>query len=101
VGVDYPLNLGPQAVNQQMHANLAGYGPVARNFAALQVHNYQVVRIQHALAPAGGGGQNPIAFEPYSQIAISRGDVLPLVQHPAQPNDLFPTLSFSFHPRMC
>ena len=85
------------AIDQQVHADLAGYLSLAFQLATIHVHHYQIGRRHHAFRHAGGGHQNAVFVQADGKIPIGCGNKTEAVQHRAKPHDVAPGLVITTH----
>src|SRR5690349_18821295 len=87
----------PEAIDQQVHRDLAGDIAVAGPALPLEVNNHQVVGLHHPFAEAGGSSQNRSVIQANREIPVGCGYVLPLVHHARETRDLFTMLILGLH----
>ena len=67
------LHVGPRVVNGQVHQDLAGALALAGDLLALHVHRADVVRLEEALADAGGGAEHAVLADATGVVALVAG----------------------------
>ena len=105
MGVDHGVDVGPHAVDGQVHGDFAADVAEAGQAAAVHVHHHQVFGGHHALADAGGGDEDGAIVEARGDVAVGGGDEAALVQHFADAEDFQPGFvlaHYGFNPvRIC
>ena len=69
--MDDPVDVRPHAIDQQVHANLAGDLAPAFQLASFHVHDDKVGGLHHALRHTGGGDKNALIVEPDGDVSVS------------------------------
>ena len=77
--VYYGIDVGPGAVNKEMHAQFARGIAVAATFVAIEIHDHHVLGMHHPFAHGGGRGQDAAVVEPDGKIAVGRRHVAGIV----------------------
>src|SRR5258706_7309904 len=91
------LNVGPHAVNQNMHSDLAGHVPPSCDPRALAVHDHHVPGFHCPLAHASRSNQDPFVVQTDRQIPVHGRHEPALMQHAPVANNLFPVFAFCGH----
>jgi hypothetical protein len=97
MGVDNGLDIGPHAIDQQVHADFAGDVAASGNALTLGVNDDHIGGAHGAFAQAGWGDQNAVIGQADGEIAIHGGNKSPIVQHPPVTDDFFPVCTFRRH----
>ena len=80
VSVNYPLDIGAQAVDQEVHSDLTGNIALTGKAIAFVVDDYEVGRLHPSLAHVGGSDQQAVVIEANGEVAIRRGNEAVAVQ---------------------
>jgi len=97
MGVDYRAHIRAQAIDQQVHADLAGHVAAAGDALAFPIDDNHVGQTHGALADAGGGDQDTIVVQADGEVAVHGGHEAAGVQHSSVADDLFPVFAFLGH----
>ena len=86
-------HIGPHAVDQEVHADLARNSALASHAFPLHVHNHHVGGSHSAFANAGGGDEQTCCVQPDGEIAVSGCHESAFVQAAAELHDCLPMLT--------
>ena len=95
------LNIGAGAIDQQVHADFAGYVAPPRHLLSVQVDDDHVGGPHGAFADARGSYQHTVAPEPHREIAVHGGHEPVFMEHATVAHDFFPMLAFRRHDYPC
>lgn len=88
--MDDAVDVGPHAVDKQVHADFAGDLATALQFAAGHINDDEICWLHPTFRHRGRSDQDFIAIQAYGQVAVTGGDVAALVQHFADFDNLGP-----------
>ncbi len=93
VRVDDAMHVRAQAVNQQMHADLARNSPLTGETSSVHVHNHHVGSAHPALADTSGSHQQVCFVETDGQVPVGGRNKTVFVQEAAELHNLEPMLA--------
>src|SRR5437764_992194 len=97
MSVHNALNIGTQAINEQVHANLAGDVSFAFQAVAIVVHDDQVGWFHPALAHVGGSDEEAVFVKADREIPVGGGDKTAAMQQTSKLDDRKTMLSLARH----
>src|SRR5262249_20110541 len=92
-------DIRPHTVNRGVHGDLGSAVFAPLNLVALHIDDDHVVDMHHALAHAGGSGEDAVLIEADRDVSVIGGHPALLVHKPADVDDVLSILLFRFHHR--
>jgi hypothetical protein len=97
VRVDDALHVGTEAINQQVHADLARHSALAGEPFSFHVNNHQVGSAHPALADRGGSYQQALFVQTDGEVPVGGRNKSAFVQHAAELHNLETMLAVFGH----
>ena len=95
--MDHRLNVRTQVIDRHVHGDLGGALQPPGYFVSLVVDDDQIVDAHHALADAGGSGQDPFIIQADRDIAVIGRDPAFLIDELPDVDNILPILPLGFH----
>ena len=88
VGVNDDVHVRSLAQRGQVHRQLAAGTTLPGNQVPALVDNHQLIGLEKSLVQAGRGDQDPAGRQSGRNISIVGGQIVPVVEHSAKPDDV-------------